>query len=183
MRDLLARYHDPYLQRSTIKSQKSVCQNLFMGQSYGPCRIFLPAFLLLDLSKYGHILGKTLCSGPTRRPGQASPWGHKPSSSAPCAVPMRLSRIDQHIKDEPCARQRALLGVSSSRSSSVSRGVRSVVPIFTFLPLLLLYVLCTKFRCSRTESAVDRAVRRMLKSARSCTNLLVMNQKYLYRQK
>ena len=32
---------------------------------------------------------------------QASPWGHSPSSSAPCAVPMRLSRIDQHIKDEP----------------------------------------------------------------------------------
>ena len=56
---------------------------------------------------------------------QASPWGHSPSSSAPCAVPMRLSRIDQHIKDEPCAKQRALLGVSSSRFSSVSRGVRS----------------------------------------------------------
>jgi hypothetical protein len=35
------------------------------------------------------------------------------------------SRIDQHIKDEPCANQRALLGVSSSRFSSVSRGVRS----------------------------------------------------------
>ena len=52
---------------------------------------------------------------------QASPWGHSPSSSAPCAVPMRLSRIDQHIKDEPCAKQRALLGVSSSRSSSVSQ--------------------------------------------------------------
>jgi hypothetical protein len=33
-------------------------------------------------------------------------------------VPMRLSRIDQHIKDEPCAKQRALLGVSSSRFSS-----------------------------------------------------------------
>jgi hypothetical protein len=26
-------------------------------------------------------------------------------------VPMRLSRIDQHIKDEPRAKQRALLGV------------------------------------------------------------------------
>jgi hypothetical protein len=24
---------------------------------------------------------------------------------------MRLSRIDQHIKDEPCAKQRALLGI------------------------------------------------------------------------
>jgi hypothetical protein len=31
---------------------------------------------------------------------------------------MGLSRIDQHIKDEPCARQRALLGVSSSRSQA-----------------------------------------------------------------
>jgi hypothetical protein len=67
---------------------------------------------------------------------QASPWKHDPSSSAPCAAPMRLSRIDQHIKDEPCAKQRALLGVSSSRYSSVSRGVRSAVPIFTFSPLV-----------------------------------------------
>ena len=50
---------------------------------------------------------------------------------------MRLSRIDQHIKDEPCAKQRALLGVFSSRFSSVSRGVRSAVPIFSSLPLVL----------------------------------------------
>ena len=48
----------------------------------------------------------------------ASPWGHSSSSSAPCAVPMRLSTIDQHFKDEPCAKQRALLGIFSSRYSS-----------------------------------------------------------------
>ena len=52
---------------------------------------------------------------------QASPWGHSPSSSAPCAVTIRLSRIHKHIKNELCARQRALLGVFSSRFSSVSR--------------------------------------------------------------
>jgi hypothetical protein len=67
---------------------------------------------------------------------QASPWGHRPSSSAPCAVPMRLSRIDQRIRDEPCTKQRALLGFFSSRCLSVSRGVRSVAPIFTFSPLV-----------------------------------------------
>jgi hypothetical protein len=94
--------------------QKSGCQNLIMDQSYGHCKIILPAFLILTFVQYGHILGKTPCSGPRRRPGQASPWGHSPSSSAP-AVPMRLSRIDQHIKDEPCAKQRALLGIFSSR--------------------------------------------------------------------
>jgi hypothetical protein len=49
---------------------------------------------------------------------------------------MRLPRIGQHIKDEPCAKQRALLGVSSSRYSSVSRGVRSAAPIFFSLPLV-----------------------------------------------
>jgi hypothetical protein len=49
---------------------------------------------------------------------------------------MKLSRVDQHIKKEPCAKQRALLGVSSSRSSSVSRGVRSAAPIFLSLPLV-----------------------------------------------
>jgi hypothetical protein len=53
---------------------------------------------------------------------------------------MRLSRIDQHIKDEPCAKQRALLGVFASRFSSVSRGVRSAVPIFTFLPLVIRFM-------------------------------------------
>ena len=77
----------------------------------------------IGFSKYCHILGKTLCSGPMRRPGQASPWGHRPSSSAPYAVPMRLSRIGQHIKDEPCAKQRALLGIFSSRFSSISRDI------------------------------------------------------------
>jgi hypothetical protein len=49
---------------------------------------------------------------------------------------MRLSRIDQHIKDEPCAKQRALLGVSSSRFSSVSRENRSTYPIWICLPLV-----------------------------------------------
>jgi hypothetical protein len=49
---------------------------------------------------------------------------------------MRLSRIDQHIKDEPCAKQRALLGVSSSRFSSVSRENRSTVPFWIVLPLV-----------------------------------------------
>jgi hypothetical protein len=46
-----------------------------MGQSYGPCRIFLPARLLLNLAKYGHILGKTLCSGPRRQPGRQAHGG------------------------------------------------------------------------------------------------------------
>ena len=64
---------------------------------------------------------------------QASPWKHRPSSSTPCVVSIRLSRIGQHIKDEPCAKQRALLSVFSSRYSSVSRGVRSVAPIFIFI--------------------------------------------------
>jgi hypothetical protein len=68
----------------------------------------------------------TLCNERAHAPAwQASQWGHRPSSSAPCAAPMRLSRIDQHIKDKPYAKQRALLGVFSSRSSSISRGVRS----------------------------------------------------------
>ena len=76
---------------------------------------------------------------------QASPWEHRPSSSAPCAVPMRLSRIGQHIKDEPCAKQRSLLGVFSSRSSSVFRGVRSAYPIYFGLPLVGI-IDRTKFR-------------------------------------
>jgi hypothetical protein len=49
---------------------------------------------------------------------------------------MRLSRIGQHIKDEPCVKQRALLGVFSSRFSSVSRENRSAAPIWIFIPLV-----------------------------------------------
>jgi len=72
---------------------------------------------------------------PRRQPGRQA-HGGTGVSSAPCAVPMRLSRIDQHINDEPCAKQRALLGVSSNRYSSVSRGVQSAVPIFIGSPLV-----------------------------------------------
>jgi hypothetical protein len=54
---------------------------------------------------------------------------------------MRLSRIYQNIKDEPCAKQRALLGVSCSRFSSVSRGVLSgAFPIFSERPLKPLFL-------------------------------------------
>ena len=90
------------------------------------CHLYLFGF-----SKYGHILGITLWWRPQGSAWQASPWKHRPSSSAPCAVLMGPSRVGQHIKDEPCAKQRTLLGVSYSRYSSVSRGVRSVVSIFS----------------------------------------------------
>ncbi len=46
-----------------------------MGQSYGHRRIFLPTFYCLDFSKYGHILGQTICSGPRRRPGRQAHGG------------------------------------------------------------------------------------------------------------
>ena len=43
-RDLLARYRNPHLQRPAIKLQKSFCQNLVIGERYGPGRrIFLAA--------------------------------------------------------------------------------------------------------------------------------------------
>ena len=60
LRDLLALYHDPQLQRPTLYMQNPLSQNSIMGQSYGFRRIFLLAFICLDFSKYGHILGKTL---------------------------------------------------------------------------------------------------------------------------
>jgi hypothetical protein len=143
LRDLLARYRDPHLQCPTIKTQKYILRNLIMQRSYGLCRIFFPAGSLLIFVQwmYGHILLPVVGEPPRlyvgRRPGrQAHGQEHRPSSSAPCAVPMRLSKIDQHIKDEPRAKQRALLGVSSSRCSSVSRGVRSSWSIFTNTPLV-----------------------------------------------
>jgi len=46
-----------------------------MRQSYGPRRIFLLALLNLTFVRYGHILGKTLCTGPKRRPGRQAHGG------------------------------------------------------------------------------------------------------------
>jgi hypothetical protein len=92
----------------------------------------------IGFPQYGRILGKTLWWRPQAPARQACPWGHSPSSSALCAVPMRLSRIGSHIKDEPCAKQRALLGVLSSRFSSVSRDIwsTSTFPIWNNTPLV-----------------------------------------------
>jgi hypothetical protein len=74
-RDLPARYRNLHLQRPTVWTQKIVRQNSIMGRSYGLHRIFLPAFLILDFVQYGHILGKTLCSGPRRRHGRQAHGG------------------------------------------------------------------------------------------------------------
>ena len=66
----------------------------------------------------------------------ACPWEHRPSSSELCAVLMRPSMISQNIKDEPCAKQRALFGVFSSRCSSVSRGHQIWCSLYFFSPLV-----------------------------------------------
>jgi hypothetical protein len=72
-----------------------------MRQSYGSRKIFSPAFSISRFSKGGHILGITLWWRPQALAWQACRWEHRPSSSVPCVVPIRLSRIGQHIKDEP----------------------------------------------------------------------------------
>jgi hypothetical protein len=48
---------------------------------------------------------------------------------------MRLSRIGQHIKDPPCAQQRALLSVTSSRSQAFLE-ISDLLPQFFFSPLV-----------------------------------------------
>jgi len=40
LRDLLARYFNPHLQRTTINTQKSAYQNLSIGRSYERHKIF-----------------------------------------------------------------------------------------------------------------------------------------------
>ena len=58
---------------------------------------FFAGLYLFGLLRYGHILGITLRpypGGPRRRPGtQAYGQEHRPSSSAPCAVPTGPSSI------------------------------------------------------------------------------------------
>jgi hypothetical protein len=49
---------------------------------------------------------------------------------------MGPSTIDQNIKDEPCAKHRALLGIFSSRYSSVSRGNQILLSILNTTPLV-----------------------------------------------
>jgi hypothetical protein len=127
-------------------------------------KIFWPAFSISRFSKYDHILGQTHRWRPQAPAWQASPWKHSPSSSAPCAVPMRLSRIEQHTKEEPCAKQRALLGVFSSRYSRVSRGVRSAWSSFSCSSLV---VPCTYhlYSCVVVMVVVMRERRHLLNPA------------------
>jgi hypothetical protein len=42
--------------------------------------------------------------------------------------PWDLFMIGQQLMGQPCAQHGAMLGVTSSRSSSVSRGIRSAAP-------------------------------------------------------
>jgi hypothetical protein len=90
------------LSKSHHGAKVGALQNIFAG-------LFNEPFL-----KYGHILGITLWWRPQAPTWQACRWEHRPSSSAACAVPIGPSRIGRHIKEEPCAKQRASLGVSSS---------------------------------------------------------------------
>ena len=107
-RESLARYRDSHMQRPTINTQKSVCQNLIMGQTYEPLRIFSPAF---SMSRFSN-----LAIYPRHDPMVAAsgvclagmPWELSPSSSVPCAVRVGPSRSGQHIKDEPCAKKMSI---------------------------------------------------------------------------
>jgi hypothetical protein len=119
-----------------LKFKKPFVKMPLWDKVMGLAEYFLPAVLILDFSKYGHILGGTLCWRPQAPAWHASPWEHSPSSSAPCAVPMRLPRIGKHINDKPRAKQRAVLGVFSSRSWSVYRDIRSTYPIWIVSPLV-----------------------------------------------
>jgi hypothetical protein len=84
-----------------------------MGKSYGPCRIFWPAFTCLDFPNMAISYAKPYVAAPgAGKDGQAhGGTGLAPRHNA-YAVLMRLSRIGQHIKEEPCAKQRAFLEVS-----------------------------------------------------------------------
>jgi hypothetical protein len=63
-RDLFAQYLDPHIQRPTLYTQQTVCQNSIMGQSYGPRRIFLPAFPILDFPNVAISWAKPYVAAP-----------------------------------------------------------------------------------------------------------------------
>jgi hypothetical protein len=63
-RDPPARFHNPDLQRPTIKKLKFVPQNPHMKQSYFPRRIFLPAFICLDFPNMAISLSKPDVAAP-----------------------------------------------------------------------------------------------------------------------
>jgi hypothetical protein len=58
------------------------------------------------------------------------PWEHRPSSSEPRVVPMGRSRFGQNIKDEPCAKHRALLGIPLAVPEAFLEDTRSCVHFF-----------------------------------------------------
>ena len=104
-----------------------------MGQSYKSRRIFLPGITIsitrLDFPKCGHILGKTLWSGPRYRPGRQAHGSTRLASRHHVWCPGDFLGLI-NTSDEPCGKQWAFLGVPSSHFSSVSRGVRSAWSIF-----------------------------------------------------
>jgi hypothetical protein len=85
MRNLLARYYNPDLQRPTINQQNYVCQNLSMGHTYEHRRIFLPAFICLDSPNMAISWAKTYVAAPGAGQ-QASPWEHTPLLSTMCGA-------------------------------------------------------------------------------------------------
>ena len=100
LRDLLARHRNPHLQCPPIKTKQFVCQNSIMGQSYGAFEEYFCLPLLVWIFQIWPYPRQNSMQRPQAPAWQASPWGHSPTSSAPCAVPMRLSRICQHINEK-----------------------------------------------------------------------------------
>jgi hypothetical protein len=105
----------------SVPQRKIVSQNLSMQKVTSLAEYFCMPLLVwifqIRPNPIGKIRGKREPQNPScdglASAWKACPWKHMPSSSAPCVVPMRLSRISQHIKDEPCTKCRALLGVLS----------------------------------------------------------------------
>ena len=117
--------------------QKNRCQNSIMGQSYGPRRIFFHIQFII-FPEYGHIQGKTQCRGPRRQPCRQAHGGTALARRHHERCPWDFLGLVNASRTSlvPCAKQRALIGVSSSRSSRVSRGVRSAGSICTVLSLV-----------------------------------------------
>ena len=94
------------------------------------------AFIVTSEPFFPSALDIPYGGGPRGWPGKQAHGSTDLTSSAPCVVLMGPSTIDQNIKDEPCAKHRALLGIFSSRYSSVSRGNQILLSIINTTPLV-----------------------------------------------
>jgi hypothetical protein len=111
------------------------------------------------LSKYGHILGKTLCSGPSRQPGRQAHGGTALAPRYHVRCPWDFLGLINTSRTS-LAKQRALLGISLAVSQAFLEvsDLRAQFLASYLNALVHSYNTSSVHRCTRKSNLVYTAV-------------------------